>query len=342
MRKQILVLAVVLAGVIALSIVVPKLLTARGEKDAVSFQLVTPFGATATPFQPLVDTGENVTGPTLTLDPLRNCTYTYYYWLQNPGLFPAQIVINKQYYSIEAGLALITSPEVSAEILLTRQLYITYLNLANGSDIALVRSTIVDAENWLAQNSGAAGLSEFQNQTAGTLATTLDAYNNGLFGPGMCPNQPPTPLPSTTGTPTRLSSSTPRPRYRDPGGGNDGGGSNPQPTSPPMATSTPRPTAFPTVGTLVLPTVQYPTLTTPTPGQRTSTPVPPTSTGVPPTATQQAPTATQQAPTATQQPPTSTQAPPTATQIPASPTPVPPTHTPRPTPTDKPTKTPKP
>jgi hypothetical protein len=328
MVKQILVLAVVLAGVIVLSIVVPKLLTARGEEEALSFQLATPSGATPSPFQPLVDIVVNESGNTPTLDPQHNCTYTYYYWLQNPTSFPQEIVINKQNITAEEGLALITSSDGSPEILLTRQLYITYLNLANGADISLVKSTIVDAENWLDQNSGPTELSEFQIQTANTLATTLDAYNNGLFGPGICPNQPPTPLPSTTLTPTRLPSSTPRPRYYPPGSGggsDDGdGGSNPQPTSTRRATSTPRPTLFPTVGTLVLPTVQYPTLTTPTPtlpGQATSTPVPPTSTIAPPT---------------------DTEPPPTATPRPATATPVPPTATPRDTNTPRPTKTPKP
>lgn len=340
MKKEILALALVLAAVIALSVTIPGILVAAEDHSQPGFHPTANSEATPTPFQPLLDTGNLPGRPTETLDPVTNCTYTIDYWLQNPAEFPGNILIGAQVYTPDAGMLLLLSENQMAEGVLLRHLFIAYLNIYRGADPSLIEGTLREAEAWLAGSAGPETRSEFQNETAHTLSTALEAFNNGLIGPGLCMNQPPTPLPSSTSTGTVTATATARHRYEDWwSDDDDGGGGGPLPTATRLPSATLRPSATPTrtptptLGWTILPTI--PTTTKPTattkptltPRPPTQTPAPPTATSVPPTATKPAPTGTSVPPTATKPAPTATSVPPTATNPAPTATSVPPTAT---------------
>lgn len=246
------------------------------------------------PFNPMaiLDTGER---PAVAEDPKLNCTYTDYYWKGNTEHWPSTIVINDQRYTREEGLDLMSknSSEISERLL--RSLFVAYLNIYKGADMSQIVDTVRDSETWLAGTPDDALLSNFRRQMGVTLAANLDAYNNGLFGPGLCPDQPETPVPTliptvpSTVSPTNTNQL--RMFFENLFSGKD---HTPTPTLTPSVTetSTPQPPA----------NNQGPP---PSPPESTNTAPPPTNTQVPP------PTDTQPLPTNTEPPPpTNTQPPP--------------------------------
>ncbi|HEX7976386.1 MAG TPA: hypothetical protein VF498_18390 [Anaerolineales bacterium] len=246
---------------------------------------------------------------------IKNCTYTSEYWQAHADIWLAQNVVIGQYsYAKPDALAILrdASPDLATSIL--KQFITAVLNTLHGADAAAVQPILNDASEWLTANLSQPVISDADQSNGLSLAQNLEGYNKGVFGPGLCPDQPllPTSTPSLTPTvtPTPTTPYIPPPVSTTPSatapGRPGGSGGNP-----------PAPTATPTNP----PAPPQPTLAP------TSTPVPP-PTEPPPIA-----------------PPTPTQAPP-PTNTPEPAKEHKPTHTPRPTPTSPPqilsTNTPKP
>ncbi|RPH75265.1 hypothetical protein EHM76_02050, partial [bacterium] len=228
-------------------------------------------------------------------DSSRNCTYTDYYWLQHPELWPAEMVINQQAISQQEGRELLESPssdELTVSVL--RSLYLAYLNIYNGADMASIVDTVQDSETWLAGTPDDAMLTNFRQQMGVTLAANLEAFNQGMLGPGLCPDQPGTPTPTGTAAPTEAVTPSPTASGLQLFFENLFGGREP----PATATSVPSETSTSTSPPPAYnpPPPQQPTATQP-PTPTNTQPPPPTNTQPPPSATSTQP------PTATQPPP---------------------------------------
>lgn len=291
----------------------------------------------------LPDSGRNIT-PTWTLParvtPLtgsvlvKNCTYTSDYWQAHPDIWLAEnMIIGKFSYAKPDALAILqnATPDLATSIL--KQFITAVLNTLNGADAAPVQPFLNDASDWLTANINQPVISAADQEKGLSLAQNLESYNQGILGPGLCPDQPATltPTPSLTPTPTP----TPTPAYipapftetptsteRSGGGGSSGG----QPPAPTVAPSNPPPTNPPPVAPTTTPAPQ-PTLPPPT---STPEPTQPLPTSPPEPTKEHKPTHTPRpTPTSPAQPPPTN----TSQLFPSS--------TPEPTDGRKPTHTPK-
>lgn len=274
MRREFVVLIILVTTVVIAGVTVPKILSKGNATDIGSTLPVqeTPQGNHTT--NPVVSVDSTLAPPTAAVSgDNKDCTYTIYYWLDHSDLWPSQVVINGQTYSVAQAKALLRSQPKDPQSILAKSLYVTFLNIFHGSNPAYIEKQITDANSWLSVNLPGAKMSEFTQQVGINLAGSLDDYNNGISGPGLCPNQPPTPELTPTSIPVvQPATATPTPRNTQP----------PAPPPPPQPKPKPKPTQVPLpTATSVPPTAPPPTNPPPTNPPPTNPPPPPPPTPVP-------------------------------------------------------------
>jgi hypothetical protein len=258
-----------------------------------------------------------------------DCTYHYYYWKANPDLWPDSLAVGQITYTKQQANGLFQSVNgtdpVSAQKdpfqYLELQVFITGLNIKQGASSYEVSQTLTDAEDWLSSHDLTTPLSDFDSSQGISLGQSLEDFNNGYTGPGLCANQPPLPQLASISTATPLPSnildpkaSTFRKIQSSVNSSSDHTSSQPAAAPPTVA---PSPTPVPPTNTLA----------------PTATPIPPTDPPVPPTATPDPPAATPVPPTVAPVPPTDT---PVAPPGPPSNGHHPPNKPPKPKPTKNP------
>ena len=205
--------------------------------------------------------------------PAYNCTYSAYYWSTNADSWMIENLLlgNLSYTKIEAIEIMALENPTPTERLMG-QFFAALLNTLKGADSSEIDAVIVKARDWLILRPHGVDLSQTEIQEIESYTEQLEAFNNGLIGPGQCSDEPVTPTPSATDTPE------PTPTYTQ---GPDqpfftatptksSGGGNPRPTStqaPAQPTNTPQPQPTNT------PRPQPPTPTSPPPP---TNPPPPT------------------------------------------------------------------
>jgi hypothetical protein len=315
-----------------------------GQFQGDTFQVVP--RATNTPLPAVPETGANPAVPThlppVEPTPVRQtCTYTRYYWLENPQNWLTENVIIGSYSFHQADI--LTSLGLEGDDLpnrLLQEFFAAVLNVAHGANPSQVSDTLNEAGGWLSTHMRQNSFSPVKSETALALAASLEQYNNGLYGPGACPGQDPTPTPSASASSLPLPGSTPLPtptRRTFFPSAQSTATTAPQSlptattsfgfTPAPTITSQPFPTLTPPPGASLTPTSSL----TPLPGS-TATPIPggtvsPTST-LRPTITPR-PTSTD-TPVPSSTPPEDTPEP-TSTQVPTNPPDPTATFTPAPT-----------
>ena len=165
---------------------------------------------TSTPIQPWIGS-HSTPSQTPVFQATLNCTYHIYYWIERPQTWPTQVVLGDVVYTREEILEIYQLGERDAASQVVSQLYIAFLNVLNGADMATVEGVIQDANNWLILNPPGSKLSEFNYRRGIELAELLEGYNLGWFGPGACMDTPPTPIlrASFTSTPTPVITAPP-------------------------------------------------------------------------------------------------------------------------------------
>jgi hypothetical protein len=79
-------------------------------------------------------------------------------------------------------------PQGNGLVILAHQLIAAKVNVANGSDDSAVAATIIAADALIGANVvPPVGSDSVHPSTVGALSQPLDDYNNGLIGPGHCP-----------------------------------------------------------------------------------------------------------------------------------------------------------
>jgi hypothetical protein len=162
--------------------------------------------ATATPTATQVSLNQ----PTATSD--LNCTYSQYYWQNNPSQWLSEnIVIGRLTYTKSDALAIFNSQETDVTVEVLKQFFSAALNILKGADPSDIENDIVAVSRWINENPLNSDLSESERATAESLRQSLQDYNSGVTGPGACPDEPSTPTPTITPTPTPTPTNTPRP-----------------------------------------------------------------------------------------------------------------------------------
>jgi len=145
-----------------------------------------------------------------------SCTYTMYYWTyywrSHPEAFSIEdITIGDLSYTKPEAIAMLKIKAQDEATALLQQFFTALFNTLNGADSSAIAEPLVEAKEWLSLHSSGDDLTDSDRQKAQRLIQTLVDYNNGVTGPGHCPDEPitPTPIPSSTPTPTKTPTRTP-------------------------------------------------------------------------------------------------------------------------------------
>lgn len=124
------------------------------------------------------------------------CSLTQGYWKTHSSYGPAPYdvtweLVGEDTPFFASGTSHIdvmwTAPRGNAYYILAHQYIAAKLNEARGADVSAVADELAAAQAWF-ETYGPVGLDRDQQAAAKALAETLDAYNNGLIGPGHCSN----------------------------------------------------------------------------------------------------------------------------------------------------------
>ena len=184
--------------------------------------------ATSTPTPTVTDTppGKSIDTPTATSTSTAtntpepdSCTYSMDYWSNHPEAWPVEsIMIGDDIYSKDKAIEIFeTKPKGDATYILIHQLIPAILNIENGADETDIEEARAEAEAWLVENLLGSDPKGEVSKAGIALAETLQEFNSGLIGPGLCedeiismePKSPEDPTQTPTETPTSTNTSTP-------------------------------------------------------------------------------------------------------------------------------------
>jgi hypothetical protein len=199
---------------------------------------------------------------TLALEPLEIpnpdlCTFSMDYWKDHPARWPAEaITVGGVTYTKADALAIFNQlGDGDVTTILARQLISSVLNLLNGADTEAIENIVIDADQWLMDHPSGSKVEDGDREIGLTLAETLDAYNDGMIGPGACEDGEKTvsstetskaistTTPTATDTSTATLTDTPEPTTTNTPTDTTAPAEVPPPTETPTATPTDTPTA---------------------------------------------------------------------------------------------------
>ena len=179
-----------------------------------------------TPTQPLLETAAPniVTKPTSTTTQsptpgevsADNCTFDVSYWIENQETWPFDVIriADNTYGQAESYLIIASESEEVSQILL-KQIITYMLNIYRGTDPTAIKQTVVESLDWLQAHPNGSELSELDRKNGIDLALGVQAFNQGVVGPGSCPEPvftltlPPSLTPAHTNTPSVTATFTP-------------------------------------------------------------------------------------------------------------------------------------
>ena len=139
------------------------------------------------------------------------CTFSMDYWRDHPDVWPAEAITIGGVTSTKAEAIAIMEQAQQGDTtyILASQLIVSALNLLNGADGGAIENAAVDADQWLMDHPLGSELNEEDRQSGFALAETLEGYNIGEIGPGVCDDEVKTFTPTVTATPTETPTATP-------------------------------------------------------------------------------------------------------------------------------------
>lgn len=129
-----------------------------------------------------------------------NCTYPVMYWHDHPESWPVNLVsLGGVVYSQEQALPFLGITGDSPLLYMLRaQMLAARLNVSQGADPSIANPLIEEADLVLELSATAEAQQSLEMQHIALLAEALAYYNNGLAGPGLCPDPTPTATPIPT------------------------------------------------------------------------------------------------------------------------------------------------
>jgi hypothetical protein len=184
---------------------------------------------------------------TYTPTPYLNCTYPQAYWQNNPDAWTTDnITVESLAYTKDQALAVLNDQASSTRTRILQQLLVSVLNISRGADASAIQLDIHLALQWLGNHASGETLSLKDEANAKSLADTLEAFNVGKTGPGLCPDAPSTATPAPSSTATSTPTPTPTatrviklPSYSSPTPTKAPEEEKPKPTKAPQPTSPP-------------------------------------------------------------------------------------------------------
>jgi hypothetical protein len=138
-----------------------------------------------------------------------DCTYTLYYWKNNPDRWLAEnIIIGRTTYSKKEALQVLSSETPDTTTNALQQFFAVALNILKGSNPGAIEKEINAASLWLNSHPIGYELTEDERQQGQAFVQALHAYNAGEVGPGPCADEPSTATPVPTATSTATSTTT--------------------------------------------------------------------------------------------------------------------------------------
>jgi hypothetical protein len=183
-NKRLLIVIGSLAGILLLSIGIPLLLLGGSDPDQ-AFSASIPGDDPDRPNPTRV-----ITQAPVASIPEGNCTYPLEFWVERPTEWPEQVTAGEIVFSREEMVEIFLDTGEDPGLMVLKHLYTTFLNILHGADMSSVDEVILDANTWLSLNPPGSLLSEFNLRRGRELAALLEGYNNGVFGPGLCPDAP--------------------------------------------------------------------------------------------------------------------------------------------------------
>jgi len=283
-RGKIIVVIIVLAIVIAVSIILPSLFSSNVRNSSNGEPWRSPTFAIQSPSIPATKTSQIETKTKVvrfsTAVPPTNsaisCIHSVIYWADHSNEWPQNVNINNLTYTRAEMIDIYDKPseDISANLLI--QFHAAFLNLNNGARNNNVEKLALEAANWIVLHPIDSELVPADRQAGIEFETVLADYNNGKLGPALCENETiyvsnieslststelPTETLVNTATlwPTRVPTRTNTPEPPPPRRPNP-----PTSTSRPTPLPTQKPTAVPTQPIVVTSTSE-PILPTPAP-----------------------------------------------------------------------------
>jgi hypothetical protein len=222
-RSRFIVFLFLVGAIVAATLAVPIWIEQITGKSEPKTPVDLPFN---TPTQTLLETAapNTITKPTSppTLSPTPgevsadNCTFDVSYWIEHQETWPFDVIriADKTYGKEESYLIIASDSEEVSQILL-KQIITYMLNIYRGTDPVAIKQTVVESLDWLQAHPISSELSELDRKNGLDLALGVQAFNQGVVGPGTCPEPiftatlPPSLTPAHTTTPIETTTFTP-------------------------------------------------------------------------------------------------------------------------------------
>jgi hypothetical protein len=120
-----------------------------------------------------------------------NCTHSMTYWKDHPEEWPVeQLTVGGVDYSKTQILQLLELPPSDYYLIdLAQQLSTAWLNVSKGADPKHIETALDAANDWFLGHPMGSQVDEAEVIPLIDLADSLESYNLGLTGPGMCPDE---------------------------------------------------------------------------------------------------------------------------------------------------------
>lgn len=196
-RGKIIVVIIVLAIVIAVSTILPSLLSTNVRKSSNSEPWESPTSVIQSPSVQATKTSQIETKTKVVrsatavppTNPALSCIHSVIYWADHSDNWPKSVNINNLSYTRSEIIEVFDRPseDLSANLLI--QLHAAYLNLRNGARNNNVEKVVADAANWIVLHPVDNDIVDSSQQAGIDFETILIDFNNGKLGPGLCENE---------------------------------------------------------------------------------------------------------------------------------------------------------
>ena len=194
-QRRLVIIMLLVGAIIAATLAVPIWIEQITGESEPNTPVDLPFN---TPTQPILETAAPniVTKPTST--PTQsptpgevsadNCTFDVSYWIENQETWPFDVIriADNTYGQAESYLIIASESEEVSQILL-KQIITYMLNIYRGTDPTAIKQTVVESLDWLQAHTNGSELSELDRKNGIDLALGVQAFNQGVVGPGPCP-----------------------------------------------------------------------------------------------------------------------------------------------------------
>jgi len=194
-QRRLVIIMLLVGAIVAATLAVPIWIEQITGESEPSLPVDLPFNTptqtifgTAAPYIVTKPTSPPTVSPTPGEVSADNCTFDLSYWKEHRETWPFDVIrIADKTYGKEESLLIITSDSQEVSQTLLKQIITYMLNIYRGTDPTAIKETVVESLDWLQANPNGSDLSEPDRKNGIDLALGIKAFNQGVVGPGACP-----------------------------------------------------------------------------------------------------------------------------------------------------------